>query len=481
MQIIEFRAMEYQKDTSFREVSYRYEGEEESGWRINREGVKHLDLPKGYRLLRSLQCGICSTDLARHHLPFPLPQITGHEVIARDESGGTVAPEINASHLSTGSADAAHCTQCRHGRPRHCPERLVLGIDRLPGGFAPWILVPEKNVVQVPSTLSLDVSVLIEPFAAALHATRRMDLDRVKRVGVLGTGRLGLLLLAALHAARDALNGSFSIEAINRSAGRLEKAIFLGADATWRGMEDLRSSAGSLQPPLDVVIESTGSPQGLETALALASREVHVKSTTGRETLGMRHLTELVVDEISVARFEPECIRRGSDTPGPSGEALVVGSRVASTASGILEETGFRTTTVGQIEDFMTSCRDRSLDEYQVDLAVVDSVELLDLVIRPWPDREWGIVKPCGTILVADVGQAREGLLEPLLDRGIRLSTSRCGDFHKAIPSMEALQKKDLNLGDLVTSRFPASELEKAFEQARSPESLKIVVDHGNQ
>ena len=28
---------------------------------------------------------VCSTDLARRFLPFPLPQVTGHELIARDE------------------------------------------------------------------------------------------------------------------------------------------------------------------------------------------------------------------------------------------------------------------------------------------------------------------------------------------------------------------------------------------------------------
>jgi len=82
---VEFSALEYTKDASFCQASYRYEGDPKTGWQILRDEKEQLVLPKGYRLLRSIRCGICSTDLARHNLPYPLPQITGHEVIAEDE------------------------------------------------------------------------------------------------------------------------------------------------------------------------------------------------------------------------------------------------------------------------------------------------------------------------------------------------------------------------------------------------------------
>jgi D-arabinose 1-dehydrogenase-like Zn-dependent alcohol dehydrogenase len=31
--------------------------------------------------LKNRYCGICTTDLKRHCLPFPLPQIIGHEIV----------------------------------------------------------------------------------------------------------------------------------------------------------------------------------------------------------------------------------------------------------------------------------------------------------------------------------------------------------------------------------------------------------------
>jgi len=478
METIEFKAIEYHADCSFGQASYRYEGAPENGWEITRQGKPYLELPQGYRLLRSSLCGICSTDLARHHLPFPLPQVTGHEVVAQDESGNRVAPEINASHYACGSRDAQTCPLCRNGLSTHCPNRMVLGIDRLPGGFAPWILVPERSIVEIPKALHPDISVLIEPFAAARHAAGRIHLNGTKRVGVLGLGRLGLLVLAALRSAREAMGESFSIEGIHRNPDRGNLARSLGADTVWGDVDSIRTDSG-LSAAFDVIIEATGSPLGLETALGLASKEVHVKSTTGQETLGLKHLTELVVDEVSVGRFEPD----GFGQPGPAVSeaertALIFGSGVGQTVGDVLEKWGYSIEVVDRIQDFKDASRERLLEDCQADLCVVDSIDAVDDVIRPWPDREWGFVRPRGDILVADVGQPRQGLLEPLLGRKIRISTSRCGDFRRAIPALEALMNLGIDPGVLVTDRFPLGELPRAFDQARSGKSIKVVITH---
>jgi threonine dehydrogenase-like Zn-dependent dehydrogenase len=43
---------------------------------------------------------------------------------------------------------------------------------------------------------------------------------------------------------------------------------------------------------------------------------------------------------------------------------------------------------------------------------------------------------------------------------------------------MEELQKRGVDLKRVVTHRLPIAHLPKAFEQARSPESVKVVVVH---
>jgi threonine dehydrogenase-like Zn-dependent dehydrogenase len=478
MHAVDFRAFEYTRNASFLVASYRYEGDTKAGWCILREGKEYLTLPAGYRLLRSIRCGICSTDLSRHHLPYPLPQITGHEVIAQDESGRAVAAEINASHTATGSPAAEACSLCRSGLPTHCPDRLTLGIDRLPGGFAPWILVPSLNAVEVPSAVGSHVSVLIEPFAAAVHAVDRIGFAGLKRVAVLGAGRLGLLIVAALKGRRDTTGGSFSVEAIDRKAGRLRIAARLGADRTWEEAGTFTDGSGR-QPPFDVVFESTGSPQGLEVALRLASREVHLKSTTGLASMGLGQATELVVDEVSLC---PLGRVEGPSVPPPPesrATALIFGSRISAEVVHGIVGAGYQALCVQGDEDLRAVSESvRSGDARQVYLAVVESIDSVDKLLRPWPDREQGIIRPRGTILVADVGQTKAGLISPILERGITISTSRCGDFRRALPILQALLEGGLDLGAILTDTLPASELPSAFERARSPGSIKVVVTH---
>ena len=133
--------MEYRSDGSFETRLYRLEGSSEAGWRVFRNDELHLSFGKGYVLLRARSCGVCSTDLARRFLPFPLPQIIGHEVLAVDQDNRRFVAEINASHRSLGQ-DQVECAYCDHGLPTHCPQRRVLGIHDLPGGFGPFLLAP---------------------------------------------------------------------------------------------------------------------------------------------------------------------------------------------------------------------------------------------------------------------------------------------------------------------------------------------------
>ncbi len=103
---------------------------------------------------------------------------------------------------------------------------------------------------------------------------------------------------------------------------------------------------------------------------------------------------------------------------------------------------------------------------------------MIDYAIRPWAGIEQGLVLPRGLILVAHPGQERDPLLESILDKKIKISTSRCGDFHQAIPAMETLLTLGIDLTNIITDRRPVSDLPAAFDRARSADSLKVVVDH---
>jgi D-arabinose 1-dehydrogenase-like Zn-dependent alcohol dehydrogenase len=132
---VAFDTLEYTASGDLQPVHVAYAGDEVRGWTITRNAVPSLELGPGYKLMQSVACGVCSTDLARRFLPFPLPQVTGHEVVAVDDSGKRFAVDINASHRAR--QIESDCPFCRCGLSNHCPERLVLGIHDLPGGFAP--------------------------------------------------------------------------------------------------------------------------------------------------------------------------------------------------------------------------------------------------------------------------------------------------------------------------------------------------------
>ncbi|MDH5258685.1 MAG: alcohol dehydrogenase catalytic domain-containing protein, partial [Gammaproteobacteria bacterium] len=289
-----FTAFEYHADARFYPAEYRYEGSERSGWVIFRNGQHYLTLPPGYLLLKTLCCGICSTDIARHNLPFPLPQITGHEVVALHD-GINVVVDINAAHKHTG--DEFHCEYCSANLENHCPDRLTLGIDRLPGGFSPYLLVPKKAIVRLPDNIDMRLASIIEPFAAALHAVNVETIQAGDSVGIVGPRRLGSLLILALSLWRKKNSIDFKIIAITRSEQVRTLCELAGAD-------EIVDASNVQSLACDVVFDTSGSTSGFELSLQVAKRVVHVKSTNGLEVFGFQHLTEMVINEFSLLSLQ---------------------------------------------------------------------------------------------------------------------------------------------------------------------------------
>lgn len=463
-----FDALDYGSDQSFAPARYRFDGDER-GWRVWHDGRQAMQLGAGYRLLASRLCGVCSTDLARHHLPFPLPQVTGHEVLAVDERGRRVVVEINASHAARGVA--ADCAFCRAGLATHCPERLVLGIHDLPGGFGPWILAPVAACVPVPDAVPDATAVLVEPFAAALHAVRTVAPRAGDRIAVLGPRRLGLLVLAAFAAERRRSGVAFELVALVRDAGLQDRARELGAD-TAVVVDDLASGLADLA--FDVVVDTTGNPDALPTAVRLARREVHLKSTHGRPAAGLRHLTELVVDELSLRplRADEPCWQQLRTAAAPR-----VAWLPASPPPPWLTATAdVRTGPAAALAASFAADRDGLP---RADVAVAANAAEVDAAIRPVAGSEDALVRPRGAILLApDADSGGSPLLAAIVRRGLVLAGSRCGDFRAAMDLLAA-DPALRGLGDrLVTHRFAAADLPAAFATARSRACIKALVEH---
>jgi threonine dehydrogenase-like Zn-dependent dehydrogenase len=101
-----------------------------------------------------------------------------------------VVGEINVS--------CGDCDLCRKGLTRHCRTRRVIGIKDRNGAFAPYLTLPEANLLAVPRQVEDEAAVFTEPLAAALAAVDAVPLPRKTPVLVVGDGRLGLLISFAL-------------------------------------------------------------------------------------------------------------------------------------------------------------------------------------------------------------------------------------------------------------------------------------------
>ena len=240
----------------------------------------------GEALVRVRLAGICGTDLQLLNGYYPFTGIPGHEFVgevidAPDEPawrGRRVVGEINIT--------CGICRQCCAERPSHCETRGVLGIKNRHGAFAEYLTLPTANLHPIPDTVSDHAAVFTEPLAAALQITRQVHIQTGDSVLVIGAGRLGQLTAQALHS-----TGCHLTVAARYPAQR-ELLISRGITAIHEQQIPERA--------MDVVVEATGSPAGLETALRAVRPcgTVVLKTTCSGQTIA--DLSRLVVNEVTL-------------------------------------------------------------------------------------------------------------------------------------------------------------------------------------
>ena len=234
-------------------------------------------------LVRVLRAGVCDTDLQLIKGYMGFRGVLGHEFVGVAESGTLkgrrVVGEINCS--------CWNCATCTAGAPAHCPNRTVLGILNHDGAFADYIAVPQRNLHVVPDDMPTDVAVFTEPVAAAFQIPTQMTIERYDRIVVLGDGRLGNLCAQVLaHLSKD-------VTVVGKHE---EKLALLGK----LGIRTAMLPDFPARRDVDIVVDCTGSPTGLPTALTLVSpRGTIVLKTTvaGEQTLA---LAPVVIDEVTI-------------------------------------------------------------------------------------------------------------------------------------------------------------------------------------
>jgi threonine dehydrogenase-like Zn-dependent dehydrogenase len=256
------------------------------------------DLQPGEALVHVLQAGICNTDLeiTRGYLAFE--GVLGHEfagiVETVHEGPGASRPTYLIGKRVVGEINAAchrsDCFYCSHNMPTHCPERTTLGILKRDGAFAEYLTLPVENLHLVPDNVSDEEAVFVEPLAANFEILEQVHLKPTDSVVILGDGKMGQLAAQVLP-----LSGSEVM-----MVGKHEEKLALAAKHGVRTfvLDDPQSFTLENRRRVDLVVECSGSAQGLELALRLVRPRgtIVLKSTVAvQSTL---HLAPIVIDEI---------------------------------------------------------------------------------------------------------------------------------------------------------------------------------------
>ena len=208
--------------------------------------VNVVEIPRptgeGVRV-RIRSAGICGSDLHVVNSPFAPSHTLGHEIAGLLPDGKPVAIEP--------LAPCGACDGCATGDYQRCRAGLsmVFGIGR-DGGMAEEVLVPERALVSLPSSVPASDACLVEPLAVAIHGLRLAGVRANMRVAVVGGGTIGLCAVAAVAA--------------------------LGAEVALVARHDSQRDAGArlgaAQPrgEYDLVIDAAGTRSALSEAVGLS-------------------------------------------------------------------------------------------------------------------------------------------------------------------------------------------------------------------
>jgi L-iditol 2-dehydrogenase len=281
----------------------------------NRFEIREVAVPRpgpNEVLARVRAVSICGTDahLIRGDYPgfWPpaFPFIPGHEWAGEIAALGPGAERYGWSigdRVAGTSHDACGvCQKCVEGRYNLCENYGRPGLHKqyghsVQGADATYVVQGVKTIFPLPEGLSFEEGAVIDPASIALHVANRGGIVPGDTVAITGAGAIGLL---GADAAR--VRGAARVIVVERNPKRLAKAREMGYEAVDSASGDpvgaVRAMTGGFG--VDVVLECTGVPEGVEWALEMLRRGGRC-AAVGIPTTGVEiAMQRLVLDELEL-------------------------------------------------------------------------------------------------------------------------------------------------------------------------------------
>jgi L-iditol 2-dehydrogenase len=237
--------------------------------------------------------------------------VMGHEAAGVVQAvGDGVTSVASGDRVVIGSImSCGRCGPCLAGGSNVCVQRRLVGIH-VDGAYAERVVVPDRVLLRIPDALSFEAAALTEPLAIAMHAVHLAEAARRDRVVIIGSGPIGLLILAMLRS-----GDAGTITVVDRSRHRLDAALALGADAARRvGAHDAGPDAHAMEAgaAATLVFEAVGIGDTLVQAIAWAGASAHVICVGNATPMLDLPIQEVVSRELTVrgsygydTEFEP--------------------------------------------------------------------------------------------------------------------------------------------------------------------------------
>jgi L-iditol 2-dehydrogenase len=226
-------------------------------------------------LIKMSVVGVCGSDIHYYvagrigsqvvQYPFPV----GHE-----GAGIVVKTGRSVTRVKAGDRIAIEpampcweCDQCKAGRHHTCRKLRFLGCPgQADGCLTEYIVMPETSCIKIDDHLSLDEAVISEPLAIGVYAVKKSIPMPGARIGILGSGPIGMSVLLAARA-----EGCEFIYMTDKLDGRLE--VVKKAGATFAGnveKQEVVKEILKLEPlMLDAVFECCGQQEAFDQAFEL--------------------------------------------------------------------------------------------------------------------------------------------------------------------------------------------------------------------
>ncbi|MHB8626772.1 MAG: zinc-dependent alcohol dehydrogenase [Aggregatilineales bacterium] len=206
-------------------------------------------------------CGVCGSDIHAWYGEHPYiqcPIAPGHEFAGQIEmlGPGVTGWRVGQHVTAEPSLVCGECENCKAGKYNICDKLKVIGCQT-DGGFAEYLVVPAKKLVELPANLTWEQGSFIEPLAVGVHALRQTPIDKHTRLLILGSGTIGLMHLLTAHAW-----GLTDITMTDSVPAKLDLALELGAkyvvNVGKTKLTDFCKATFGSERPFDVAAECVG-------------------------------------------------------------------------------------------------------------------------------------------------------------------------------------------------------------------------------